>query len=132
MKNTKARFASLGQALVDQSSESPADTPKLEDVTVAVKTAPQKAVKSASQPARSEMQLAKPLSAPAPARHDARTRGEAEEEGGEPRRQMTVKLPLSLYARLSEEKSRRVVTNNKSWSIQDIITEALERHLRAH
>jgi len=45
---------------------------------------------------------------------------------------MTVKLPLSLYARLSEEKSRRVVTNNKSWSIQDIITEALERHLRAH
>ena len=51
------------------------------------------------------------------------------EETEEARRQMTVKLPLSLYAKLSDEKSRRVVANNKHWSIQDIITEALERHL---
>jgi hypothetical protein len=129
MKNAKAKFATLSQALRDEPSEIQEEVSKPEPVKTSVKTPSQKAVKTSSQLApNSRMHVAKPV----PQASSAEPAARAEENDGEPRRQMTVKLPLSLYAKLSEEKSRRVVANNKSWSIQDIITEALERHLRTH
>lgn len=132
MKNAKDKFAKLGLALLDDPVPEPAKKAADEaDAQKNVKTDSHKAVKTASRQTPKQprsMRIAAPL--PRAASQVQNEQGSEPDE--EPRRQMTVKLPLSLYAKLSDEKSRRVVANNKHWSIQDIITEALERHLRSN
>lgn len=132
MKNAKDKFARLGQALLDEPAQPAAERPAdKKETQPSVKTESQKAVKTSRSPVRPSSPAVR--LAVAPTRTAPKMQNEQGSEAGEePRRQMTVKLPLSLYAKLSDEKSRRVVANHKHWSIQDIITEALERHLRSN
>ena len=129
MKNAKEKFADLARIMGQPSTEDVADPPIDPPTQIESSTATQKAVKTPKPRQRPPLALRRSSSkvsetGQAPLPSDAAA-------AEEPRRQMTVKLPVSLYTRLSDEKSRRVVSHVPNWSIQDIITEALDNFLRA-
>ena len=129
MKNAKEKFADLARIMGQPSTEDVADPPIDPPTQIESSTATQKAVKTTKPRQRPPLALRR-ASSNRPEVEHAPSPGDAA-AAEEPRRQMTVKLPVSLYTRLSNEKSRRVVGRVQNWSIQDIITEALDNFLRA-